>query len=132
MNTNFLDEDLDMVEVLDHPALFSNGRIPREAVPEGLYAYDLYESCDTGNFCYIAPLVVVNHGGTVLTRQPDVYKRQVVARALELDYDSYSKTDLSAFSDRSEISNWEMCIRDRIRRPRRKWRYIRGRRTARV
>ena len=32
----------------------------------------------------------------------------VVARALELDYDSYSKTDLSAFSDRSEISNWAM------------------------
>ena len=31
-----------------------------------------------------------------------------VARALELDYDSYSKTDLSAFSDRSEISNWAM------------------------
>ena len=30
----------------------------------------------------------------------------VVARALELDYDSYSKTDLSVFSDRSEISNW--------------------------
>ena len=32
----------------------------------------------------------------------------VVARALELDYDSYSKTDLSVFSDRSEISNWAM------------------------
>ena len=32
----------------------------------------------------------------------------VVARALELDYDSYSKTDLSAFSDRNEISNWAM------------------------
>ena len=32
----------------------------------------------------------------------------VVARALELDYDSYSKTDLSMFSDRSEISNWAM------------------------
>ena len=32
----------------------------------------------------------------------------VVARALELDYDSYSKTDLTAFSDRSEISNWAM------------------------
>ena len=32
----------------------------------------------------------------------------VVARALELDYESYSKTDLSAFSDRSEISNWAM------------------------
>ena len=32
----------------------------------------------------------------------------VVARALELNYDSYSKTDLSAFSDRSEISNWAL------------------------
>ena len=32
----------------------------------------------------------------------------VVARALALDYDSYSKTDLSVFSDRSEISNWAL------------------------
>ena len=32
----------------------------------------------------------------------------VVARALELDYDSYSKTDLSTSSDRSEISNWAL------------------------
>ena len=32
----------------------------------------------------------------------------VVARALELDYNSYSKTDLSAFSDHSEISNWAL------------------------
>ena len=32
----------------------------------------------------------------------------VVARALELDSDSYSKTDLSAFSDHSEISGWAL------------------------
>ena len=32
----------------------------------------------------------------------------VVARALELDYDSYSKTDLSTFSDRNKISNWAL------------------------
>ena len=70
MDTSFLDEGLDMIEVLDRPALFSNGRIPRAAVPEGLYAYDLYESCDTGKFYYIAPRVIVNHGGTVLTKEP--------------------------------------------------------------
>ena len=70
MNPIFLDEDMEMIEVLDHPALFTDSRIPRAAVPKGLYAYDLYESCDTGNFCYIAPLVVVNHGGTVLTKEP--------------------------------------------------------------
>ena len=32
----------------------------------------------------------------------------VVARALELDYDAYAKTDLSAFSDRDKISNWAL------------------------
>ena len=32
----------------------------------------------------------------------------VVARALELDYDAYAKTDLSAFSDRDRISAWAL------------------------
>ena len=32
----------------------------------------------------------------------------VVARALELDYDSYSKTDLYKFSDRDKISTWAL------------------------
>lgn len=32
----------------------------------------------------------------------------VVTRALELDYDSYSKTNLSAFSDRDKISTWAL------------------------
>ena len=32
----------------------------------------------------------------------------VVARALELDYDAYVKTDLSKFSDRDKISTWAL------------------------
>ena len=32
----------------------------------------------------------------------------VVARALELDYETYAKTDLSAFSDRRKISDWAL------------------------
>ena len=32
----------------------------------------------------------------------------VVARALELDYDAYAKTDLTAFSDRGKISDWAL------------------------
>ena len=32
----------------------------------------------------------------------------VVARALELDYDAYEKTDLSKFADRDKISNWAL------------------------
>ena len=32
----------------------------------------------------------------------------VVARALELDYDAYAKTDLSKFADRDKISTWAL------------------------
>ena len=53
------------------------------------------------------------NGRSTSTMAPDApISRQeamtVVARALELDYDAYAKTDLSAFSDRSEISNWAL------------------------
>ena len=53
------------------------------------------------------------NGRSASTMVPDApISRQeamtVVARALELDYDSYSKTDLSAFSDRGKISDWAL------------------------
>ena len=62
------EEELDVIEVLDHRALFSNGRIKPEQIPEGLHAYDLRHSDDGGRFCSIEPKVGVNHGGTVLMR----------------------------------------------------------------
>ena len=62
------DEKLDVIEVLDRRALFSNGRLMPEQIPEGLYAYDLRHSDDGDRFCAIEPKVGVNHGGTVLMR----------------------------------------------------------------
>lgn len=63
------DEKLDVIEVLDRKALFANGRLLPEEIPEGLYAYDLRES-DTGDrFVSIEPKVAVNHGGTVLMKE---------------------------------------------------------------
>lgn len=62
------EEKLDVIEVLDRRALFSNGRLMPEEIPEGLYAYDLRYSDDGGRFCSIEPKVGVNHGGTVLMR----------------------------------------------------------------
>ena len=42
LNTPVLnEEELEVIEVLDHRALFSNGRIKPEQIPEGLHAYDL-------------------------------------------------------------------------------------------
>ena len=60
------EEELDVIEVLDHRALISNGRIKPEQIPKGLHAYDLRHSDDGGRFCSIEPKVGVNHGGTVL------------------------------------------------------------------
>lgn len=62
------EEKLDVIEVLDRRALFSNGRLMPEQIPEGLYAYDLRYSDDGDRFCAIEPKVGVNHGGTVLMR----------------------------------------------------------------
>lgn len=62
------EEKLDVIEVLDRRALFSNGRLMPEQIPESLYAYDLRHSDDGGRFCSIEPKVGVNHGGTVLMR----------------------------------------------------------------
>lgn len=63
------DEKLDVIEVLDRKALFSNGRLLPEEIPEGLYAYDLRHSDDGGRFCSVEPRVGVNHGGTVLLKE---------------------------------------------------------------
>ena len=69
LNTPVLnEEELEVIEVLDHRALFSNGRIKPEQIPEGLHVYDLRHSDDGGRFCSIEPKVGVNHGGTVLMR----------------------------------------------------------------
>lgn len=63
------DEKMDVIEVLGRKALFSNGRILPEEIPEGLYAYDLRYSDEEGQFISIEPKVGVNHGGTVLMRE---------------------------------------------------------------
>ena len=63
------DEKLEVIEILDRKALFSNGRLLPEQIPEGLYAYDLRHSDDGDRFCAIEPKVAVNHGGTILLKE---------------------------------------------------------------
>ena len=63
------DEKLEVIEILDRKALFSNGRLLPEEVPEGLYAYDLRHSDDGSRFCSVEPRVGVNHGGAILLKE---------------------------------------------------------------
>ena len=50
---NIQDESFDSMTVNGIPALFTNFRIDRNVVPEGLHAYDIRESDDGGRFATI-------------------------------------------------------------------------------
>ena len=63
------DEKLEVIEILDRVALFSNGRIADNEVPDGLYKYDLRQSDDGDTFVTVEPCVKVNHGGTILLKE---------------------------------------------------------------
>ena len=63
------DKKLEVVEVLGQTALFTNGRVTEQELPEGLYKYDLREGEDI-YFSSIEPHVLVNHGETVLLKTP--------------------------------------------------------------
>ena len=59
------------IELFDKPGLFSNGRISRENLPDGLYVYDLRGSdYDPGDPVCVEERVVVNHAGAVILSTP--------------------------------------------------------------
>ena len=65
------DEQYQEIELFDKPGLFSNGRIVRDNLPEGVYCYDLRGSdYDPGEQVCVEEQVVVNHAGSVLLTEP--------------------------------------------------------------
>ena len=67
MAVNARTDKFQHLEVFDKPALFTNGRIARDTVPQGWYCYDIRGSDDDpGELCYMEENVVVNHAGSVL------------------------------------------------------------------
>ena len=65
------DEQYQEIELFDKLGLFSNGRIARDNLPEGVYCYDLRGSdYDPGDPVCVEERVVVNHAGFVLLTEP--------------------------------------------------------------
>lgn len=64
-------EEYDEIELFDKPALFSNGRVDRDKLPDGLYVYDLRGGDDDpGAPVTVENRVVVNHAGSVILAEP--------------------------------------------------------------
>ena len=65
------DQQYQEVEWFEKPALFSNGRISHDDLPEGVYCYDLRGSDDDPGFpICVEERVVVNHAGSVILTAP--------------------------------------------------------------
>ncbi len=59
------------ITVLGKPALFHDMRIERDSVPKGLYLYEVRHDDDgCGDVVQIAKGIMVNHFGSILTREP--------------------------------------------------------------
>ncbi len=64
-------EEYQQAEFYDVPALFSNGRVDRESLPEGIFCYELRGAdYDPGHPLTVEEYVTVNHAATVLTAVP--------------------------------------------------------------
>ena len=76
---NAMTEDFTEVTILDKPALFTPIRIDRGTVPDGYHLYEVrHDDACQGIACQIAQRIVVNHWGTLITRDriklpPDGY-----------------------------------------------------------
>lgn len=70
-NTKAKEEKLQEVELFGEKALFSNSRIDKSEVPDGLYCYDLRGSDDDpGSPVSVEKNVAVNHAGSIITAKP--------------------------------------------------------------
>lgn len=63
--------DYEKLDLLGKIVLFTDLRIDRNTLPDGIYAYDLrHDDYGHGNICEIKSFVTVNHWGTILTDDP--------------------------------------------------------------
>ena len=92
---NIGNETFESMTINDTPVLFTDMRIDRNAVPEGLYAYDIRESDDGDRLATIEPTVMVNHGGTILTRKEFITEK-----------DGYVQIDEYGFEASMTLEEW--------------------------
>ena len=96
------------VTVYGQPALFTSLRVDRSTVPDGLHLYELRHADEDWNDpCQLARGILVNHYGTVLTREPI---QLPVSGALELNAGDFNFSDgdcrtVAAFQEKYPVSD---------------------------
>jgi hypothetical protein len=70
MKINAAEESFELMEMLGQTVLFTNMRVDRSTVPEGLHIYEVRDDDCNGEICEIKPSVMVNHWGTIICKEP--------------------------------------------------------------
>ncbi len=70
MKVNAQEESFELMELFGKRVLFTNMRVDRSTVPEGLYVYEVRDEDCTGKICEIKPIIMVNHWGTIICKEP--------------------------------------------------------------
>lgn len=66
-----MEQSFEIVTLFDKQVLFTNERINRSHVPDGMYCYDIRHDDDCqGDMAELKDHVMVNHWGTVLCKEP--------------------------------------------------------------
>lgn len=64
-------QQYELAEIDQRIVLFTNMRLDRDTVPEGLYCYDVRDSDNLdGSMVEVKPYLMVNHWGTIVSREP--------------------------------------------------------------
>lgn len=64
-------QQYELAEIDNKVVLFTNMRLDRDTVPEGICCYDVRDSDNLdGSMAQIKPFVLVNHWGTILSKEP--------------------------------------------------------------
>ena len=63
-------DEFDCIEICGKFALFTDERLHPSDLPEGMHLYHLRQTDDGMNFATLEQTVFVNHGGSVLVREP--------------------------------------------------------------
>lgn len=96
---NAMEEEYESFEILGQKALFTNNRIDRSTVPEGIYAYDLRDDGE-GKISAVEPIVTVNHAGTVLCKKP--------IEMINGDYRAISEYDYNFLSENFMLEEFKI------------------------
>lgn len=92
---DLLKETFEVMNVNDTEVLFTNLRINRDIIPDGLHAYDIRESDDGCEFISIETHVMVNHAGTIISKTE-----------IEMGSDGFVEIEEYGFEDSMTLQEW--------------------------